>query len=141
MLYFNLVKLQKYILDCEFEQGEEYFILPRTGSSFENFLTYGHINEFETYDLMEIIMQDPLTRSQRDLLINIEVVNKNWEYPFFYLDNKRVNLKLRDYFIVNSLKENNLTLDTEFFNKKIYTMNDIDIFLQSYTGLRKLHLI
>jgi len=79
-------------------------------------------------------MQDPLTRSQRDLLIKLEVMNQNWEYPFFYLDNKRINMKLRDYFIVKVLKENNGTLDLDFFKKTPYSLQDIDIFLQAYVG-------
>ena len=127
-------------LDCEFEPGEEYFILPRTGSSFENFLTYGQINEFETYDLMEIIMQEPLTRNQRDLLIKIEVMHENWEYPFFYLDNRRINTKLRDYFVVNALKKSNMTLDAEFFKKSSYHINDLDIYLQAYIRIYNIFL-
>ena len=121
-----------FSLDCDFEAGEEYFILPRTGSSFENFLTYGQINEFETYDLMEMIMNEPLSRSERETLINLEVMSQNWEYPFFYLDNKRINNKLRDYFVVRVLKKNNGTM--EIFNKKTYNIEDVDIFLQAYAG-------
>lgn len=122
----------QHFSDCEFQEGEEYFILPRTGSSFENFLTYGHINEYETYDLMEVIIQEPISRKQRELLIEIDVMNKNWEYPFFYLDNKRINTRLRDYFVVGALKKNNITLDMSYFKKTTYNIDDIDIYLQSY---------
>lgn len=132
---FTLSKLQQPSKDCDFEPGEEYFILPRTGSSFENFLTYGHINEFETYELMEMILEDPLTRKQRELLIEIEVMGQTWEHPFFYLDNKRVNQKLRDYFVVKVLKESNRTLNSEVFKKKSYDIDDIDIYLRAYRGI------
>lgn len=124
----------QHFSDCEFEPGDEYFILPRTGSSFENFLTFGHINEFETYDLMEIVIQENMSRKQRDLLIEIDVMDKHWEHPFFYLDNRRINTKLRDYFVTNALKANNLTLESGYFKKNSYNINDVDIYVQAYRG-------
>lgn len=124
-------------LDCEFEQGEEYFILTRTGSSFENFLTYGYINEFETYDLMEIILTDHISLTERDFLSSIDVINKDWEFPFFYLDNKRINFKLRDFFIVKSLTKRKKKLTQEIFKKKLFSIDDVDIYFDAYLCKKK----
>lgn len=81
---------------------------------------------------MEIILTDHISLTERDFLSSIDVINKEWEFPFFYLDNKRINIKLRDFFIVKSLTKRKKKLTQEIFKKKLFSIEDVDIFFEAY---------
>jgi hypothetical protein len=91
------------------------------------------INENEDYDILDVYLDDRLTRAERDIMINIGIISKSAIYPSFYFDNKRLNKNFRNYGIVKTYRTRNDAPGVSFFKKFQFYQEDYELLLEGFS--------